>query len=284
MSAPSQTEPSSFHGSVTGCGRSRWSGHVVRRPVGHAGSVRFPFLDAGGPIAFAHRGAAPGLENTLAAVERVVALGYRYLETDVRASRDGVAVLLHDATLDRTTDRAGRLTELPWAEVARARVGGTEPVPRLEDLLGSYPDLRVNLDIKAPSAVGPLVAAVRRAGAVDRVCVGSFHDRSLAAVRAALGPALCTSLGPREVLALRLGRLRPDTGGCAQVPPRLGRIPVIDHRFLAAARRRELPVHAWTINRPAEMHRLLDLGVDGIMTDDAPALRDVLVAREAWAR
>ncbi len=246
-------------------------------------AVRFPFLDAGGPIAFAHRGATPGLENTLAAVDRVVSLGFRYLETDVRSSRDGVAVLLHDASLDRTTDRAGRVTDLPWAEIARARVGGTEPVPRLDDLLGSYPDLRVNLDVKAPSSVGPLVEAVTRAGAVDRVCVGSFHDRSLAEVKARLGPALCTSLGPRQVLALRLGRLRPGVAGCAQVPPRLGALRIIDRRFLAAAHRRGLPVHAWTINRPAEMRRLLDLGVDGIMTDDAPALRDVLVAREAWA-
>jgi glycerophosphoryl diester phosphodiesterase len=245
--------------------------------------VRFPFLDAGGPIAFAHRGAAPGLENTLAAVDRVLALGFRYLETDVRASRDQVAVLLHDGSLDRTTDRTGRLADLPWAEIARARVGGTEPVPRLDDLLGSYPDLRVNLDVKAPSSVGPLVEAVRRTKALDRVCVGSFHDPSLAAVRAALGPALCTSLGPREVLALRLGRLRPGVAGCAQVPPRLGPVRVIDRRLLAAAARAGLPVHAWTINRPAEMRRLLDLGVTGIMTDDAPALRDVLVARGAWA-
>lgn len=245
--------------------------------------VPYEFLDAGGPIAFAHRGAAPGLENTLAAVDGVLALGFRYLETDVRATRDGVAVLLHDPTLGRTTDRSGRVTGLPWAEVARARVGGREPVPRLDDLLGSYPELRVNLDVKAPSSVGPLVEAVHRAGAVDRVCVGSFHDRLIGQVRAQLGPGLCTSLGPRGVLALRLGRLGPTGAGCAQVPPRLGRLPVLDRRFLAAAHSRGLPVHAWTIDDPAEMHRLLDLGADGIMTDDARALRDVLVSRGAWA-
>jgi glycerophosphoryl diester phosphodiesterase len=245
--------------------------------------TRFPFLDAGGPIAFAHRGAAPpGLENTLAAVERVVALGFSYLETDVRASRDGVAVLLHDPTLDRTTDRTGAVRALPWAEIARARVGGREPVPRLDDLLGSYPDLRVNLDVKAPSSVGPLVAAVRRAGAVDRVCVGSFHDRLIPAVQAGLGERLCTSLGPRGVLALRFGTLRGTAAGCAQVPSGLRRIRLIDRRFVAAAHRRDLAVHAWTINDPAEMNRLLDLGVDGIMSDDAPALRDVLVGRRAW--
>jgi glycerophosphoryl diester phosphodiesterase len=244
--------------------------------------TRFPFLDAGGPIAFAHRGATPGLENTLAAVDRVVALGFGYLETDVRATRDRVAVLLHDASLDRTTDRTGPVRALPWTEVAKARVGGREPVPRLDELLGSYPDLRVNIDVKTPAAVGPLVEAVRRAGAVDRVCVGSFHDRLIPMVRARLGERLCTSLGPREVLGLRLGTLRRTAAGCAQVPPGLLKIRVIDARFVAAAHGLGLPVHAWTVNDPAEMNRLLDLGVDGIMSDDAPALRDVLVARQAW--
>ncbi|HST65749.1 MAG TPA: glycerophosphodiester phosphodiesterase family protein [Mycobacteriales bacterium] len=246
--------------------------------------TRFPFLDAGGPIAFAHRGAAPGgLENTFAAIDRVIALGYGYLETDVRATADGVAVLMHDAHLGRTTDRGGAIAALPYAEVAKARVGGTEPVPRLDQLLGDYPDLRVNLDVKAPSSVAPLVDAIRRTGAIDRVCVGSFHDRLLPAVRQRLGPRLCTSLGPRGILALRLGTLGPTPAGCAQVPPGLGLIRVIDRRFLAAAHRRGLPVHAWTINDRAEMERLLDLGVDGIMSDDAPGLRDVLRARRAWA-
>ena len=244
--------------------------------------TRFPFLDTEGPIAFAHRGAAPRLENTLAAVERVVALGFGYLETDVRVTRDGVAVLLHDARLDRTTDRTGLVRDLPWAEVAEARVGGREPVPRLDELLGSYPDLRVNIDVKTPAAVDPLVEVIRRTSAVDRVCVGSFHDRLIPMVRDRLGERLCTSLGPREVLALRLGALRQTAAGCAQVPPGLLRIRVIDPRFVAAAHRRGLPVHAWTVNDPAEMNRLLDLGVDGIMSDDAPALRAVLVARQAW--
>jgi glycerophosphoryl diester phosphodiesterase len=245
--------------------------------------TRFPFLDAGGPIAFAHRGAAPdGLENTLAAVDRVVALGFGYLETDVRATRDGVAVLMHDARLNRTTDRSGAIADLPWSEVARARVGGREPVPRLDELLGSYPQLRVNLDVKAPSSVGPLVDAVRRAGAIDRVCIGSFHDRLIPAVQAGLGDGLCTSLGPRGILALRLGRLRRTTAGCAQVPPGFGPIRVIDPRFLSIAHGLGLAVHAWTINNTAVMDRLLDLGVDGIMTDDAPGLRAVLEARQAW--
>jgi glycerophosphoryl diester phosphodiesterase len=254
--------------------------------------ARFPFLDAPGPIAFAHRGASPeGLENTLAAVERVVRLGFRYVETDVRTSRDGVALLLHDPTLDRTTDRTGAVHELPWAEVARARVGGVEPVPRLDDLLAGFPELRVNLHVKTAEAIGPLADAVRRAGALDRVCVGAFPDRWVAAARARLGPRLCTALGTRGVLALRLDSLRAGArrpGGallapCAQVPARAGAVPVVDRRFVAAAHARGIQVHVWTVNDATEMDRLLDLGVDGIMSDRAEALRDVLVARDAWS-
>lgn len=239
--------------------------------------TRYPFLDAGGPIAFAHRGASPdGLENTLAAVEQVVGLGFTYLETDVRVSADGVPLLLHDPTLNRTTDRSGAVARLPWAQIAKARVGGREPVARLADLFDAYPQLRINIDVKTPAAIEPLVRAIQDARALDRVCLGSFSDRSLAAVRERLGPELCTSLGPREVLALKRGRLRETPAGCAQVPPRVGPIPVLDRRLLDRAHDRGLDVHAWTINDPAEMRRLLDLGVDGIMTDDAPALLRVL--------
>ena len=250
--------------------------------------ARFAFLDSPGPLAFAHRGASPdGLENTLAAVERVVRLGFYYVETDVRLSRDGVPLLLHDPTLDRTTDRTGRVHELPWAEVARARVGGREPIPRLDELLGTFPELRVNLHVKTAAAVGPMADAVLRAGALDRVCVAAFPDRWIAAARARLGPRLCTSLGTRGVLALRLASLRSPArpaplAPCAQVPPRFGAVRVIDRRFVVAAHHRGLLVHAWTVNDVDEMHRLLDLGVDGLMSDQAELLREVLVARDVW--
>ena len=267
----------------------------LREPgVRHAGRVpaRFPFLDSPGPIAFAHRGSSPdGLENTLAAVERVVRLGFGYLETDVRATRDGVAVLMHDSTLDRTTDSAGAIRELSWADVERARVAGREPVPRLDELLGSFPELRVNLHIKTAAAIGPMVEAVRRAGALDRVCAAAFQDGYVAAARARLGPRLCTALGTRGVVALRLASLRSPTGAvgmlpvapCAQVPARAGALRVVDRRLVDAAHRRGVRLHVWTVNDAAEMHRLLDLGVDGLMSDEAEVLRDVLVARDAWS-
>lgn len=252
--------------------------------------ARFAFLDAPLPLAFAHRGGATGgLENSMAAFARAVDLGYRYLETDVHATADGVLLAFHDTSLDRVTDSSGVIATMPHAAVARARIGGVEPIPLLADLLGTWPDVRVNIDVKSPGALDPLVAAIRRTGAIDRVCVSAFSDARIARVRAALGPRLCTGLGPRGVAALRLasyvrfGRAGGlDLAGCAQVPVRAGRVRLVDRRFVDGAHRLGLQVHVWTVDHPAEIAALLDLGVDGIMTDEPAVLRDVLVARGHW--
>lgn len=245
------------------------------------------FLAGPTPLAFAHRGFAPdGAENSMAAFAGAVALGFRYLETDVRVTADGVALAFHDATLDRVTDGRGRVDALPWATVRQARIRGTEPIPLLTDVLDAWPDVRVNIDVKSERCVGPTVDAIRRTGTLTRVCVGAFSGRRVAAVRRALGPDLCTSLGPREALGLRLiARRSPPhrfAGRCAQVPARIGRAPFVDGAYLAAAATLGIPVHVWTVNERSEMTRLLDLGVHGLMTDRADVLRDVLVERGEW--
>ncbi|GAA2814898.1 glycerophosphodiester phosphodiesterase [Kitasatospora paracochleata] len=252
-----------------------------------------PFLDHRGPLAFAHRGGDLGHpENSLAAFEAAVALGYRYLETDVHATADGVLVAFHDTLLDRVTDRTGAVAELPWQTVREARIGGTEPIPLLEELLDAFPDVRFNVDVKAPAAVEPLVEVVRRTDAWDRVCVGGFSDSRIAAVRAAAGPRLATSLGPREVARLRLRSLAgpllrgagaPWAGVCAQVPERHRGIPVVDRAFVRAAHRSGLQVHVWTVDDPDRIRALLDLGVDGIMADRIDVLKDVLGERGSWS-
>jgi glycerophosphoryl diester phosphodiesterase len=251
----------------------------------------FAFLDSARPLAFAHRGgAAGGLENSLAAFERAVRLGYRYLETDVHVTADGVLLAFHDTTLDRVTDRVGRISDLPYAEVASARIGGVEPIPRLEDLLGAWPDVKVNVDVKVPGAIDALVEVIRRTGTIDRVCVAAFSEARVARARAALGPRLCTALGPRGALALRLSSYAGGRGAgglgrvpCAQVPARVGPLSVVDDRFVATAHGLGIQVHVWTVDDPVQMRRLLDLGVDGIMTDEIEALRDVLAARQEWS-
>ncbi len=208
-------------------------------------------------------------------------LGYDHLETDVHATADGVLVAFHDETLDRVTDRTGRVEGLPWSEVRRARIAGREPIPLLAEVLEAFPDARVVIDPKADGAVAPLAACI--AGVLDRVCVGSFSDARLARLRARFGRALCTSAGPREVVALRLASwgapLWVGAAQCVQVPVRSRSVPLVDARFLAAARRRRLPVHVWTVDDAAEQERLLDLGVDGIVTDDVAGLRAVLDRR-----
>jgi glycerophosphoryl diester phosphodiesterase len=247
-----------------------------------------PFLDAPTPLAFAHRGFAPdGCENSMAAFERAVAMGYRYLETDVRTTADGVALAFHDGVLDRVTDRHGRVRDLTWAELRHARIGGREPIPLLVDLLGTWPDVRINVDVKMAAGLMPTIDAIRRTGAIDRVCVGAFSDSRVAAVRKALGPALCTALGPREALALRVASMlargaRATAGRCAQVPARIGGLTLVDDRYVRTAHQLGVQVHVWTVNDRHEMARLLDLGVDGIMTDAADVLRELLLERGQW--
>ncbi|MEZ0090095.1 glycerophosphodiester phosphodiesterase [Streptacidiphilus sp. EB129] len=260
---------------------------------------RHPFLDHPGPLAFAHRGGTlGGPENSLPAFERAVRLGYRYLETDVHATADGVLVAFHDTRLDRVTDGAGAVAALPWRTVAAARIAGREPIPRMEELLHAFPDTRFSIDVKAPGAVRPLADAIRRANAWDRVCVASFSDRRLAAVRAAAGPRLATSLGPRGILGLRLRSLAGPVpvdrllglaarrGAVSVAVPVLvpgTGLPLVDRAFLTTAHRLGLQVHVWTVDTPTEIHALLDLGVDGIMTDRIDVLRDALIERGAWS-
>ncbi|MDQ3455071.1 MAG: glycerophosphodiester phosphodiesterase [Actinomycetota bacterium] len=248
------------------------------------------FLDSPTPLAFAHRGgAADGLENSLAAFERCVRLGYRYLETDVHTTADGVALAFHDADLDRVTDRPGRVAELPYRAVAKARIGGREPIPRLDDLLAAWPEVKFNLDVKAVAAAEPLAEAVRRTGTRDRVCLASFSAVRLALVKRLVGPGVCTSLPTRAVAALRLAsyspralaRVRP-AGDCVQIPVTFRGRSLCDPRLVAAAHARGLQVHVWTLDTEAEIDAALALGVDGVMTDQPETLKAVLTRRGCW--
>ena len=208
----------------------------------------------------------------------------------MHATRDGVLLAFHDDRLDRVTDARGAIADLPWSVVRQARIGGVEPIPLLEDVLGTWPDVRLNIDVKAAPAIDPLVLAIRRTGALDRVCVASFSERRRAAVRRALGPRLATSVGPARVASWRLGGALPLAGpavsrlalhgaAAVQVPLRAGPLDVVTRASIDAAHAAGAQVHVWTVNDPAEMHRLLDLGVDGLITDRADLVRAVLSSR-----
>jgi glycerophosphoryl diester phosphodiesterase len=253
-------------------------------------SPSHPYLDWPGPIPFAHRGGtsrAP--ENTLPAFEHAVALGYRYLETDVHLTADGVLVAFHDPDLQRTCGVATTIAQSTWSDLRELRVDGREPIPLMSELLDRFPEARFNIDCKSDAAAPALVQLVRERELLGRVCLGSFSHARLTKLRSLLGPDLLTCMSPQETARLRLtGRITGTAQRVAQVPVRAAssgvgrRVTVVNERFVRAAHRGGSAVHVWTIDDPAEMHRLLDLGVDGIMTDRPEVLRAVLTERNEW--
>lgn len=257
--------------------------------------TRTAYLDHPGPIPLAHRGFdLHGLENSMRAFQAAIDLGYRYLETDVHATADRVLVAFHDPGLDRVTDGAGAIARMPWSQVREARIGGVEEIPRFEVMLDTWPEARFNIDIKAASAIGPLVRVIERARAHNRVCVTSFSDtRRREALRRLTRP-VATSAGQVTTARFRAaaqagsrsrGALTAwamaDADGL-QVPVRFRGVPVVTRGTVAAAHAAGKFVHVWTINHPAEMHRLLDLGVDGLVSDRADLLKRVLRERGQW--
>lgn len=254
--------------------------------------AKFPYLEHDGLLAFAHRGGAGAWpENTMPAFQGAVDLGYRYIETDVHATRDGVLLAFHDDHLDRVTDATGCIAEMDYADVKKARIAGTEPIPLMAELLSAWPDIRINIDPKRDNAAEPLIKLLKDSGALERVCVTAFSGRRIAGIREALGPRLCTGMGPLSTGRLRFASWAGPAGfllggfveGCAQIPIEQYGIRLVDEALVGKAHELGLQVHVWTIDDEAEMRRLIDLGVDGIMTDEPALLRKVLIEKGQWA-
>jgi glycerophosphoryl diester phosphodiesterase len=265
----------------------------VTRPL-----TGLPFLDAGreqpgAVLAFAHRGGArhpdlAGLENTLVAFEHAVKLGYAYLETDVHASSDGVLLAFHDDVLDRVTTSVGSIVELTYVDLRTVLIGDREPIPRMVDLLEHLPAARWNIDLKSDIAVRLLADLVERTGAHDRVCVGAFSERRLRTFRKLVSRPVATSYGPVGVGLSRYGpgrlatRVLAGGGDALQVPHCNRGLRITTPDLVARAHAAGRPVHVWVVDDPDEMTLLLDMGVDGLMTDRTDVLRDVLTARGQW--
>ncbi len=259
-----------------------------------------PFLEADPPgtvRAIAHRGGAAGApENTVAAFALAVGHGYSVLETDVHATRDGVLVVSHDATFARVAGDPRPIVELTAAEVAEVRIAG-EPVPTLAELLASFPTARFSIDLKADTAVAPMLRLLRDDPSVlERIVIGSFRSARVAAIRVELGRRACTMATPREVVALLLAartgrRPRRVAADCAAVPERwpgselgdTGRLRIGEPRLLAMAHELGLPMHVWTVNDADRVRALLAAGAAGFVTDELTMLRGVLEEAGVWA-
>jgi len=251
------------------------------------------FFRGTGRIAMAHQGFTSFRlpMNSMGAFREAAKLGFRYIETDVRATRDGVAVILHDRRLGPESGVPGVVDRLYWRDVRRAHLGAGESIPTLEELLAALADMRINIDIKAASAIEPTVNVIERLNAHDRVLVASFSDRRRRRALRLLSKRVASSAGRGAVLALLTAR---TLGGraygwrtlrdsdCLQLPPQLGGVPIITPALVRAVHASGRQVHAWTVNDPDVMHALFDIDVDGIITDRADLLRDVLIARSEW--
>lgn len=241
-------------------------------------------------IAMAHRGGSfltpnLGIENTVRAFSNAVELGYRYLETDVHSSADGQLFAFHDGDLERVTGYEGSLHSLPADDVLQLKVGGREPIPSLDELFETFPDINFNIDLKHDPAVELLADAISRHGAERRVCVGSFSRPRIKRFRALL-PHVPTAVSSLGSAALTVGRISKG-GQVYQVPMTHSvgpvTVDVVTPQSIARAHRAGRKIQVWTIDEPTTMHRLIDWGVDGIITDRPDLLKEVLRARGMWS-
>lgn len=246
------------------------------------------FLSGPLPRIIAHRGLAVGApENTLLAFLRALNAGATHLETDVHASADGVAVISHDPDLSRVAGRAVRVGQLTMPELRRIQLGDGQSYCSLADALDAFPDARFNIDIKDLASAAPAAAAILKARATDRVLITSFDEKRRRAAVDAL-PGVASSASVSRVLPAIAAAKAGSTSAvrrvlrglvAVQVPERQGPLRLVSRRTVRILHDAGVEVHVWTVNDPADMTRLLDLGVDGLVTDRCDTLKALVDAR-----
>jgi glycerophosphoryl diester phosphodiesterase len=253
--------------------------------MGHVG-----YLGIESQFGIPHRGGAgENLENTISAFAHSVALGFLVIETDLQVTQDGELVISHDDRLLRNFGLRGAISSLNYRELAVLKQRNGDAILRLSDFLDWLPKhIRLNLDPKSDAVVKPLIAFLEsRSDLWERVCLGSFETRRLSTIRAAL-PEVSTSLGSTElrdlILSARSGRSFQVPAGviAVQSPEKAYGLRIINQKFIHFVHELGLDLHVWTIDSQPDMHRLLDLGVDALMTDLPTVLKSVLIERDQW--
>lgn len=244
-------------------------------------------LNSPGILPFAHRGDNGSLpENSMAAFQAAVDLGFDLLETDIRASRDGVLYCFHDNNLLRLTGEDRLFQDMTSGDLDRFELANGQGIPRLDAVIEAFPAACFNLDAKSEAACQPLGRLIARMNIAECVCIGSFSDRRIRQVVCAAGQDLCTSLGTSGVmrfyLGARMGLHQRFAAGCVQLPTHYRGLPLVTRQTVDHAHETGLKLHVWTINDRAGIDHLLDLGVDGIMSDDCRTLKSVMTERGLW--
>ena len=238
-------------------------------------------------LAFAHRGGnefAP--ENSFRAFKSAVDIGYKYLETDVHLTKDGFLIAFHDDTLDRVTDKSGLIRDLTLSEIKKAKIAGTDEIPLLSELLNSFTDCFFNIDCKVDETVQPLINLINNKDFINRVCIGSFSQKRINFIRKSLGKEVKTSMGPAEVI---LSKFLSYTSlgynfksSYTSIPIRRYGINLLEERNIKYLKSNNQKVIAWTINDEDQMKMLINIGIDGIMTDNLTLLKKVLIEESLW--
>lgn len=246
----------------------------------------------GRPIILAHRGGADEYpENSLESFEKMRDLGFTYIETDTHATADGELVIIHDPTLERTTDGMGPISEKTWSEVEQLTDRSGRRPMLLHEALDLFPELDFNVDLKSDATVEPMIELMQGGDLLDRVLVASFDEKRLKAVRRAI-PGVATSVGTSAVVALVLaarsprrlrdllaGRVAATGPACVQMPETYHGVRILDERLVDLVHEMGAALHVWTVNEAMDMSRLLDLGVDGLVTDRPSLAREVIELR-----
>ena len=253
-----------------------------------------PYSQFSDPFAIAHRGGAlENPENTLAAFQDAIKLGYKVIETDLRVTRDGVLTIHHDETLQRSAAIPDRIGGRTWQELSTINVFGNHRILTLDELVDSIPDdIVLNIDPKDYEVVEPLAKFfAARPQMQSRICLGSFSSDRLMRIREKL-PEIAMSLGGREIAMMvirsRFNRLASALRDkfpnqiAIQVPVRAYGIDIVRPQFVKFVHELGMQVHVWVVDEPKEMHRLYDMGVDAIMTDRPRILKQVLQDRGFW--
>lgn len=248
------------------------------------------------PIVMAHRGGGDeAAENSMAAFRRLGEIGIRYLETDAQLTADGQVVLCHDSSLERTYSGEGLISEHTYSEILRLRDADGGQMPLLADVLNEFPELYLNLDAKTNEVAEPMLQVLEDHDALGRTMIASFSEGRLEKIRKEAGPEVSTSLGVSAIMRLMAAAQTNSNAEtwrvpgprrrarAAQVPDRTRGIRVLDPRLVATSHAAGLAVHVWTINDPDQMVNLVQMGVDGIITDRPSMAKEIFQDMGVWA-
>ena len=242
------------------------------------------YLDHPACSIFAHRGGSiESYENTIESFNYAVDLGCEYIETDVQLSSDGVPYIFHDDDLNRFIGKKLRFNDLNSNELNQIKLFDRFSIPTLKECMEAFPNTKFNIDLKTNEVMEPAMKYLHSINAHSRVCIASFSDQRLDFVKKNY-PKFCRSMGPSEILSLKLHSLGlkkflPEAD-CVQIPIYKYGIKLATKKLIETAHRLNLKVHVWTINDAAKMDKLIDLGVDGIITDKPNLLKERIATKK----